>query len=220
MKNKDGSNALVLIADDHPIVRHGLQKAIEQQDKSAVIVHADNGAEALSILNEKPIDIAILDINMPLMDGLEVVERFKKQAASHDTKFVIFTLHKDLYYFTKGKELGFRGYLLKDFALEEIDFCLHEIMEDRCFVSNALFAELSKSKAVQQTLSSLSHREKQILGLLKDGLTSKQIGEKLLISNKSINQLKNKICAKINIPHTESALINWTFENKSLLRLG
>lgn len=208
-----------MIADDHPIVRHGLERAIMQQDEHVTFVHASNGAEALTLLNEQSIDISFLDINMPLMDGLEVVERYKQQH-SDATRFVIFTLHKDIYYFSKGKELGFSGYLLKEFALDEICFCIQEIMNDRCFVSNALFAELSKTKEVQQTLQNLSLPERRILALIKEGKSTKEISDSLMISSKSISQLKGKICQKINIPKDESSLLNWTYENKGALSFG
>ena len=123
----------ILITDDHPIFRQGLVSVIAQSSQFEVVGEADNGSAALELLGSLSPSIAIMDISMPGMDGLEVIRR--AQARGFAGQFVVLTMFKDEEYFREALSLGVKGYLLKDSATNELVHCLQAVVSGRCYVS-------------------------------------------------------------------------------------
>ena len=209
----------VLIADDHPIFREGLVKIIERNAAFTLIGQAADGSEALRSIRELHPDIAVLDIEMPKMSGIDVARDVHKEALP--TELVILTMYKDPVYFNAAFDLGVRGYLLKDVVGGELVSCLTTIAEGEYYISPAISQLLvdrkKKSDALLRdvpSLSSLTPAEKKILRLVADNLTSKEIADKLFVSARTVENHRTHICQKLGIKG-HNKLLQFAMENKS-----
>ena len=130
-------NPTIIIADDHPLVLKGLQDFLHEKNYN-VLASAKNGKEALALIKAHTPDIAILDIKMPFFTGLQIAEKCKK--ANLKTKIVLITFEKDEKIYNEAKALGVYGYVLKEFALDEIENCISSVTEDKPYFSPELLA--------------------------------------------------------------------------------
>lgn len=198
------SKVRVLIADDHPIFRAGIVRTLERHAFISIVAESADGAGALREIRALSPDIAILDVEMPGMGGIEVARAVYKEARL--TSIVLLTMHKDPVYFNTALDLGVRGYLLKDSMSSELVQCLSAVSEGHYYISPAishLLAEwLKKSSALFQTIPALDHltpAERSILRLLADNLTSREIATKLSISPRTVENHRLHMCHKLNI---------------------
>lgn len=209
----------VIIADDHPIFRNGLRQMLNEEDDIKIIGEADNGKKALEmILEEKP-DIAILDIDMPKMTGLEVL----KELTGKDVKVIFLTMYGEEDIFDEAMNLGIKGYVIKDSAVSDIIDCIHTVMEDKYYLSPSMsdflinrrkkFSELSNSNP---NLKELTLSEKRILKYIGENKTSKEIAEILFVSYRTVENHRANISAKLNLKGSHS-LIKFAIENKKIL---
>ena len=211
----------VLIADDHEIFRVGLVKTIERDKNFSIIAQAADGKEALTQVREMRPDIAILDVSMPLMSGLDVGRAVYKAALA--TELIFLTMYKDIAYFNAAMDIGARGYLLKDNASADLLVCLRTVVEGNYFISPTMSHFLVERKnntdALTQnvpSLQNLSPAERHILKLLADNLTSKEIADKLFISLRTVENHRTHICQKLGIKG-HNKLLQFALENKSAL---
>ena len=211
----------VFIADDHPIFREGLVKIIERNATFSLIGQAADGAEALRSIRELHPDIAILDVEMPKMSGIDVARFVHKEALP--TELVILTMYKDPSYFNAAFDLGVRGYLLKDVVGEELVSCLTTIAEGEYYISPAISQLLVERKKKSDdlhknvpSLSTLTPAEKSILKLLADNLTSKEIADKLFVSARTVENHRTHICQKLDVKG-HNRLLQFALENKAAL---
>jgi len=209
----------LLIADDHPIFREGLVKIIERNASFALVGQAADGAEALRSIRELHPDIAVLDIEMPKMSGIDVARDVHKEALP--TELVILTMYKDPVYFNAAFDLGVRGYLLKDVVGGELVSCLTAIAEGEYYISPAISQLLVERKKRMDnllkdvpSLGSLTPAEKKILRLVADNLTSKEIADKLFVSARTVENHRTHICQKLGIKG-HNRLLQFALENKS-----
>ena len=133
----------ILIADDHPITLNGIKLYVENLGYHVISV-CKNGFEAFEDIRKFNPDFAILDLNMPQMNGLEVLEKVRLQ--NETIKIILYTMYHEKSFLTKAKELGVNGYLLKDFALEELSVCLEKINDDEDWFSPKLDETLTINK--------------------------------------------------------------------------
>ena len=206
----------VIIADDHPIFRSGLRAVIESEPSFAVIGEASDGHEALSmIVNEKP-SIAILDYNMPKLNGFEVLKEILK--LDIDVSPVMLTMHNDEAMFAKAFELGVRGYVLKDGASIDIVSCLHAVSQGQIYTSSAvttyLFKRASRTAKAVDGLGSLTPSERKILRLIADYKTSREIADELGVSVRTVENHRSNITAKVGVSGSH-ALIKFAMQNRS-----
>jgi len=211
----------VFIADDHPIFREGLAKSIERDSAFELIGQAADGAEALRSIREFHPDIAILDVEMPKISGIDVARAVHKDALP--TEIIFLTMYKDPAYFNAALDLGVRGYLLKDVVSGELVSCLKTVSEGEYYISPAISQLLVERKNRLEALlmnvpalNRLTPAEKKLLRLLADNLTSKEIGEKLFVSVRTVENHRLHICQKLEIKG-HNKLLQFALENKSSL---
>jgi DNA-binding NarL/FixJ family response regulator len=213
------SEIRVLIADDHPIFRHGLRQLIEKDPCVRVIAEADNGETALAILIAQLPEIAVLDVDMPKMDGFEVVRRLKKQALS--TQIIFLTMHKDEMHLNEALSLEVKGYVIKDSAATDISNCIKAVVDGKSYVSAELTTHLlnrgRRSAPVAQgqpRVSNLTSTEYQILKLIAEYKTNREIAEALFISVRTVENHRANICSKLEI-HGAHALMKFALNHKA-----
>src|SRR5438477_1917550 len=132
------SQITIVIADDHPVFRRGLRMIIQSDQQLKIIAEADDGKAALELINRSTPDVAVLDVNMPEMTGFEVVRELRKTKLA--TEFIFLTMHKDEAMFNTSMDLGVKGYLLKESAVEDITEGIKAVADGEHFIS----AELAK----------------------------------------------------------------------------
>lgn len=202
----------ILIADDHPFTLAGT-KAFVESLKYTVEDICSNGIAAFNLIVAHQPNIAILDINMPGLDGLEVLERVHQQKLP--TKIILLTMHKERTIYNKAKKLGAMGYVLKENAQEELGFCLSAVIKGESYVSKNLERDLhtdiyDDSKAY---LNILTFAEKKVLELVAQQKTSKQIAEMLYISEKTVEGHRSNIIQKLKLPKEKNILLTWAMKN-------
>lgn len=202
----------VLIADDHPFTLQGTRSFVEAYGYK-VADTCSNGVAALNLIKLHHPDIAILDINMPGLDGLDV--SLKVQESKLRTKIILLTMHKEMTIYKKAIEYGIYGYILKEHAQTELEKCLEEVSKGNRYVStfleDDLFADQSKSDGY---LSKLTLSERKIIELIAQLKTSKQIAALLFLSEKTVEGHRSNIIEKLGLPKEKNILLKWVIRNK------
>jgi DNA-binding NarL/FixJ family response regulator len=210
----------LLIADDHPLFRNGLMHAV-QSHLHCRIEEAADGKTALRIIQELRPHLCILDINMPSLDGLSIVRQMREQRLPGEVIFL--TMYKEEELFSAAMDLGVKGYVLKDGAVDEIIDCIQTVTAGRRYISPALTDYLlnrqAKAHALAQKqpgLARLTPAERRILKLIAQGRTSKEIADGLGLSARTVENHRTNICAKLDV-HGIHGLVKFAYENKSSL---
>lgn len=202
----------IIIADDHPVVLQGIHSFLNSK-KYRVSCSCDNGIEAWnSIVALKP-DIAILDHNMPGMNGIEIAEKIRIEKLH--TKVVLLTMHKEKVLLDKAIAIGIQGYLLKDFALDELDQCLENVSVGLSYYSKQLTKHITIGSGgeVSTEMDKLTPTERKILEVIATQKTSQEIADMLFISVKTVEKHRSNIIRKLELPHTTSSLAVWAAKN-------
>lgn len=205
MKSRSPSDKYrIILADDHKIVREGLRRIVTEAKHLEVVGEAGDGEELLELLRVKTCDLVILDISMPRLDGLESLALIKKHY--RQIKILVLSMHASIDYFRKAMQRGADGYILKENAHGRLIWAIDEIKAGRKAQSEGITAEIVedfvKVTAVQASLDLLSKREKQVLSLVAEGLTSKDIGERLGISSRTVESHRARIMEKLSLKTT------------------
>ncbi|WP_299117195.1 response regulator transcription factor [uncultured Winogradskyella sp.] len=205
----------ILVADDHPMLLKGLKDELISNNYKNITT-ATNGAEALEKLASDTHEIAILDIEMPLLSGFEVIN--KCQEKDLKTKFIILTSHKESRYIFKAKSLNISGYLLKDEPFSEIQKCIYKVLEGKNYYSST-FNDVFQSQISPelQKIKLLSPSERTIIRLIAHKKSSKEISETLLISVRTVQKHRANIIKKLSLSSDQDALTNWVSQNKTLI---
>jgi len=210
----------VLIADDHALIRNGLKQVITKQT-SFNVHEAVDGKQALNHLLNNKIDVAILDIDMPFLTGIEIAERVQSEEMSTDIIFL--TMHKDEQLFNKAMNLGVKGFVLKDNTVTEIVSCLNTVINGNHYLSPVLSNYLLRRNSIStikkketNKFERLTFTEKKVLQELGTMKTNSEIAEILGVSIKTVQNHRNNICRKLGISGTH-ALLKFAVENKSNL---
>ena len=212
----------ILIADDHPVFRRGLRMIIQSDQKLRIIAEADDGKAALELINQSTPDVAVLDVNMPEMTGFDVVRELRKTKLA--TEFIFLTMHKDEAMFNTSMDLGVKGYLLKESAVEDITDGIKAVAAGENFISAALATFLfNRSRrnatfvAAKPTINDLTATERRVLKMIADDKTSREIAEQLSISVRTVERHRQNICDKLEI-HGSNALMKFALANKEQLQ--
>jgi DNA-binding NarL/FixJ family response regulator len=201
----------ILIADDFPFMLQGTKSFVESLGYK-VSDTCSNGTSALNLILLHLPDIAILDINMPGIDGLEVAK--KVQESKINTKIILLTMHKEMTIYKKATEYGIYGYILKEYAQEELALCLQSVIKGDKYVSRFLENDLVFSFENQQGgLADLTFSERKILEQIALQKTSKQIATSLFLSEKTIEGHRSKIIEKLGLAKEKNALLKWALQN-------
>jgi len=211
----------IIIADDHPIFREGLVRAIERDKEFTIIGQAADGGEALNLIRELHPDLAVLDISMPTLGGLEVARRVRQEALP--TQLVMLTMYKDASYFDAALDLGIRGYMLKDSAAVELLLCLKAVASGQYYFGPAISHLLVERRGTREPQSgSMSLRQQltplelTILRMISENKTSKEIAEMLFVSVRTVENHRMHIAQKLGIKG-HNALLQFALENRSSL---
>jgi len=201
----------VLIADDHPLFRQGLRAALERRPDVVVVAEAGDGREAIALVREHAPDVAILDLSMPELDGLEVLA----QAATWPSApaFVVLTMHDA--YASRALELGALGYVLKEDAAAEIVTCVERVVRGQRFVSPAL-AGATPTEVAPPALEELSAAERRVLRLVSQHKTSREIAEILHLSPRTVQNHRANMCRKLGLEGSQ-ALLKFALEHQDAL---
>lgn len=193
----------ILLADDHQIVRDGLRSMLEKQEGFQIIAEADNGRTAVDLALEFLPDVIIMDVTMPQLNGIEATRMILK--ASPRCKVITLSMHSDKRYVTQALKAGALGYLLKDSAFDELTKAIGTVLRNRIYLSSeineAVVKEyLKKTETSEQpAYSILTDRERQIVQLIAEGKTTKEIAAILKISVKTVETHRQRAMDKLNI---------------------
>lgn len=210
----------VLIVDDHPIVRDGLRRTIDDDPGFNVVAEAGDGQTALTRIAELQPDITILDIEMPLLSGLDVARQVAARNLS--TKLIFLTLHKDEDFFREAIELGGKGYLLKESAMEEILAGLRAVSAGELYLSTGIPAATAGHRTMQRVAPSarltsiLTSTERQILQRIAEGKSSKEIGAELYIHYRTVENHRTNMCRKFGVEGA-NALLRFALQHRESL---
>jgi len=203
-------NQTIITADDHPLLLKGLNDFLLEKNYN-IIGSGINGKEAYSLIVKMKPDIAILDIQMPYMTGLEVASECKKNKIK--TKIILITFHKEKVLFQKANELNIFGYILKEFAIEEIETCIKSVTEDIPYFSPRIKDLLGINPYKESYLSNLTPSEKKILKLIAKDQTNKEIASLLFISHRTVEKHRSNIISKLKLEHKTNSLLIWAKDN-------
>lgn len=203
----------ILIADDHPFTLQGTKSFVESYGH-VITDTCSNGVSALNLIQLHMPDIAILDINMPGLDGLDVAKKVHENKIK--TKIVLLTMHKEKTIFNKANEYGIYGYILKEHAQVELEKCLIEVQKGNKYFSEFLEDDLIlNANSESGDLAKLTLSERKIVELIAQQKTSKQIAETLFLSEKTVEGHRGKIIEKLGLPKEKNTLLKWAMQQKT-----
>ena len=202
-------SAKVVILDDHSMVREGLKQLLELEGEVQVIGEAGDGIECLKLLETTVPQVLLLDINMPNMNGLEVLERLKEDKV--DVKIIILTVHDEIEFLLKAVDIGINGYLLKESDSSELKKAISHVIKGETYIQPSMIPLLN-SKMVERNhervkIDLLTRRELEVLKLLSVGLYNKEIGKKLDISERTVKNHISSIFKKIEVTDRTQAAV-------------
>lgn len=201
--------AKIVIADDHSMVREGLKQLLELDGEIKVIGEASDGIECLQLLEKMMPQVLLLDINMPNMNGLEVLTKIKEKNLK--VKVIILTVHNEIEYLLKAVDIGIDGYMLKDSNSTELKEAIFHVINGETYIQPNLIPLLN-SKMIEKDIDkvkidSLTKREVEVLKLLSVGLYNKEIGEKLDISERTVKNHISSIFRKLDVTDRTQAAV-------------
>ena len=189
----------VLIADDHPLIRSAMKLLLES-DGHEVLAEADNGADAVQLARKHNVDLIILDITMPGLDGLEVINRIR--ASEVKSRILVVTSQSPLFYSQRSMKAGAAGFITKGQDLTELMRAVKVIMDGYTFFPFLAASSVRNSDTSMsdiELIQNLSARELYILQQLARGLSNKKIAEDMILSSKTISTYKARLIEKLNI---------------------
>lgn len=194
----------VLIADDHDLIRQGLKSILACDPNYQIIAQAVDGLDVIAKAKEHQPDIILLDITMPKISGLDALKEL--QYVAPEALIVIISVHKAEPYIAKALELGVKGYLLKDNAAEELLPALARVLKGDLYLGESVSAIVAdsviKKNRGNESLLLLTPREKEVLRLVVEGKTAKQIADILFISSRTVENNKNALLRKFDLHRT------------------
>jgi two-component system, NarL family, response regulator NreC len=202
----------ILLADDHRIVREGLRTLIERSDGMLIVAEAENGRQALQLAREHKPDIVIMDVTMPDLNGIDATRQVIKEVSG--VRVIALSMHSDKHFVTGMFRAGVAGYLLKDCAADELLHCIHVIRSGRIWISPGISGSI-----IQEVLhptrddvlaagGELSGREREVLQLIAEGRSTKDIADSLCISVKTVETHRKNIMEKLDL-HTVAELTKY-----------
>ncbi len=208
----------ILLAEDHKILRDGIKALLEDDPKIKVVAEAGNGQEAIKKLQDTEVDVAILDLNMPIMGGIEATKYIRDNYET--TKTLILSMLDDENYLLKGFQAGANGYILKSSGKEELLFAINKLANNECYICSelalALVDRLKDNFGLTAPAGKLdidfSDREMQVLELMAEGLTNAEIADKICASRRTVETHRKNLIDKTNSRNTAS-LIKFAITN-------
>jgi two-component system, NarL family, response regulator NreC len=202
----------ILLADDHTVVRKGLRLLLESQPGFAVVADASNGHEAVAMAEEHKPDVAVMDIAMPVLNGIEAARQIQSRVPG--ASIVFLSMHSDEAYVLKALKVGARGYLLKDSAEHDLINAVKAVAQHKAYFSPAIsktlvedYVRQLREREVEDTFELLTSRERQILQLLAEGRTNKEIATLLDLSPHTVDTHRGNLLQKLNLHGTADLIL-------------
>ena len=206
----------IVIADDHPLMLRGLTDFLTSRGFN-IVGSAEDGNTAYNLIVKLKPEIAILDIRMPHKTGLEIAEACKKN--NLPTKVILITFDKEEELYDKAKAFNVFGYILKEFAIEEIETCIKSVVNNMPYFSEEIASYLKTSNLIQKpaVLELLTKSELKIVKLISENKTSQDIADELSISVRTVDKHRSNIVAKLGLDNKPTSLSIWAGLNKRFL---
>lgn len=199
----------VMICDDHAMMREGIRQLLEFDGNIHVIEEAADGDECLKKLEKVKPDVLLLDINMPVKNGIEVLEKIREEQMP--IKVLILTVHNEIEYLVRAVDIGVDGYILKDSDSNELKKAIYTIMSEENYIQPSLIPLLNSRLVARDTdqekIQSLTKRELEVLIQVTNGMFNKEIAEKLNISERTVKNHISNIFKKIDVADRTQAAV-------------
>jgi DNA-binding NarL/FixJ family response regulator len=205
----------ILLADDHTLVRQGLKLLLDGQPGLRVIGEASDGTEALRLVEILRPDVTVLDIMMPLLNGIEVVRQIQQRGFK--TRIVMLSMHANATYAVRALHSGALGYVLKDSDFREIVLAIHTVAGGKRYLSDAIANEvlqllLDVDTVKADTFDALSAREREVLQLIAEGHTNAAIAERLVLSVRTVESHRARVMAKLHL-NSQAELVRYAVQH-------
>jgi DNA-binding NarL/FixJ family response regulator len=211
----------VLIVDDHPLFREGLRQVIAADRRFELIGESGDGEQALKLILEKKPDVAVLDVNLPSLSGLQIAQKLRGKKIP--TRLVILTMHKDEATFDRALDFDVKGFVLKENAVQDMLTCLVKVAAGEHYLSPSISGFLVNRRSRQEKLAAhkpgledLTKAELRVLKLVAEKKTSKEIAAELYVSPRTVDAHRANICAKLHLQGSHS-LLQFALENRGFL---
>ncbi len=206
----------ILVADDHPIVRQGLKQIIADNPDMVVVTEATDGQEVLNHVWKDEFDVVLLDISMPVMNGLDILKQLKSQKPR--LAVLLLSVHPEEQYALRALKAGAAGYVTKDKAPEELISAIRAVASGKKYISPSLAQTLASTAGVAATgplHQTLSDREYSVLRLIAAGRTKIKIAEELSVSPKTVSTYRSRLLKKMGLK-TDAEIVRYAIENRLL----
>jgi DNA-binding NarL/FixJ family response regulator len=212
----------IVIADDHPIFRSGLKFLLETSFNSIEITEFENGGTVVEYCIERKPDIVIVDIDMPIRNGLQVCADLTNSNCV--SKVIVLTMYKDLEMLKLAFYNGAKGYLVKDNTSEELVDCIQAVLAGKTYMAKGIRDQeqlVDRNDTIKfqiaELLETLTRTELKTLKLVSQKHSSKEIADLLFVSVKSVENYRSRICKKLNLDARNNSLLLWVVDNKSII---
>ena len=206
------ANVKILLADDHSIVRRGLRSTLEEEPGYHVVGEAANGREAVRLAEQLIPDIAIVDIGMPLLNGMEATSQILK--VSPQTRVLILSMHSDETYILRALTAGAKAYLLKDTAENDVMAAVRAVLQGKAYFSPAIAQTLLEDyigflrrRGLDDTYDLLTEREREVLQLLAEGKSNKEVANLLRVGVSTVETHRMNLMQKLNLHSTAEIVL-------------
>jgi two-component system, NarL family, response regulator NreC len=212
LKTRGSMKLKVLIADDHGVVRKGLRLLLEQYPELVVIGEAANGREAVALAVHLSPQVIVMDVAMPQLNGIEAATQILR--VNSQTAIIMLTMHADESYLLRALHVGVKGYLLKESAEQDLLAAIKSVAAGKPFFSRAItetlledYMRVLKQEGLSDTFDLLTAREKEVLQLLAEGKTNKEVAILLDVSPYTVESHRTKLMQKLNIHNTAEIVL-------------
>jgi DNA-binding NarL/FixJ family response regulator len=193
----------ILLADDHAIVRHGLAESLQKEEDMEIVGQAKNGLSAIDMVGEKIPDVVVMDISMPDINGIDATQEILRDFPN--VKIIALSMHSAKKFIREMFKAGASGYLLKDCEYDELTNAIRLVISGKSYISPEITDEVldnyirTSTQEKSSVFSKLTKREREVLQLMAEGKTTKQIGLKLYISPKTVEAHRLRVMEKLDI---------------------
>jgi DNA-binding NarL/FixJ family response regulator len=202
----------IMLADDHGVVRKGLRYLIEQNEHYEVVAEASDGREAVRLAADHNPQIVVMDIAMPSLNGIDAAALILKEAP--ETRVLMLSMHADESYLLRALHIGVKGYLIKESAHEDLVRAVDAAVNDKCFFSPVIarmladeYTRTMQRRGLDDSYDLLSPREKEVLQLVAEGKSNKDVAEILNLSTYTVESHRTRIMQKLNLHNTAELVL-------------
>lgn len=200
----------VLLADDHPLIRDGLHATLEGHPSVRLVGVAATGREALDVVADHAVDVVLMDVDMPEMDGLEATRRLR--AEQPEVKVIVLTMHDEPALMQRLIREGVHGYVLKSAGTDEIVRAVKQVCAGTSYFSPEVTVKLAAAPDVPAPAEALTEREMEVLKLVAQGLSNKEVGERLFISHRTVDTHRTNLMRKLDVNNV-AGLVRYAFQH-------